>query len=84
MKDIFFSIQNRFKQFPMYEKLFGFLFSLEKLINLSNDALKESCLVLENSLKHDMYYDIKCLDMLSELKVFKKFYKQKLVLHLKY
>ena len=66
-----FSIESRFEQFQIYENIFGFLFNFEKLKALDDNSLKKYCLNLESFLKHDIYYDIDGLDLLSELTVLK-------------
>ncbi|KAH9782483.1 Ac-like transposase [Citrus sinensis] len=66
------SIKIRFQQFELYESIFGFLFSFEKLKLLDDDSLKNSCMHLEKSLKHEMFSDIDGLDLFSELKVLKE------------
>ncbi|KAH9769054.1 Ac-like transposase [Citrus sinensis] len=66
------SIKIRFQQFELYESIFGFLFSFEKLKSLDDDSLKNSCMHLEKSLKHNMFSDIDELDLFSELKVLKE------------
>ena len=65
------SIESRFEQFQ-YEDIFGFLFNFEKLKALDDNSLKKYCLNLESFLKHDVYYDIDDLDLLSELIVLKE------------
>ncbi|KAH9733977.1 TTF-type domain-containing protein [Citrus sinensis] len=66
------SIKIRFQQFELYESIFGFLFSFEKLKSLDDDSLKNSCMHLEKSLKHDMFSNIDGLYLFSELKVLKE------------
>jgi len=46
------TLQNRFKQFKIYEDIFGFLFSIKKLKLLDCVLLKEKCLNLEKYSKH--------------------------------
>ena len=43
--------------------------------SLDDDSLQKYCLKFEYFLKYDVYYDINGLDLFSELKVLKKFYK---------
>ena len=50
----------------------NFLFYFEKLKKLDDNSLKKYCLNLESFLKHDVYYDIDDLDLLSELIVLKE------------
>ncbi|KAH9734637.1 TTF-type domain-containing protein [Citrus sinensis] len=66
------SIKIRFQLFELYESIFRFLFSFEKLKSLDDDSLKNSCMHLEKSLKHDMFSDIDGLDFFSELKFLKE------------
>ncbi|KAK9053417.1 hypothetical protein SSX86_030051 [Deinandra increscens subsp. villosa] len=61
------SLKSRFDQFKEYESIFGFLFSVKKLKALSDDILKQHCLNLENSLKHDASFDIDGQDLFQEL-----------------
>ena len=42
-----FSIETRFEQLMTYEKVFGFLFDLNKLKILGENELKKYCLNLE-------------------------------------
>ncbi|KAF5797875.1 putative transcription factor and/or regulators TTF-type(Zn) family [Helianthus annuus] len=63
------SIKTRFDQFKMFESIFGFLFSIKKLKLLDDNTLKQHCINLENSLKHDTSIDIDGLDLFEELKV---------------
>ena len=44
MDKFIFSIETRFEQLMAYEKLFGFLFDLNKLRSLGEDELKNYCL----------------------------------------
>ena len=60
------SLKNRFEQFKVYEKNFGFLFDLKK----SNDeCLMKSSANLEECLKHAGISDIDGRDLWMELKV---------------
>ncbi|KAJ0724777.1 putative HAT dimerization domain, ribonuclease H-like superfamily [Helianthus annuus] len=63
------SIRTRFDQFKMFESIFGFLFSIKKLKLLDDNTLKQHCINLESSLKHDTSIDIDGLDLFDELKV---------------
>ena len=45
------SIETRFEQLIAYEKVFGFLFDLNKLKSLDEDELKNYCLNLRNFFK---------------------------------
>ncbi|XP_045802280.1 zinc finger MYM-type protein 1-like [Trifolium pratense] len=66
------SFQSRFEQFKIYQDIFGFLFSIEKLRSLEIENLKECCLNLECSLKHNDNSDIDGLDLFSELKILRE------------
>ena len=66
------SLQGRLEQFQEYEKTFGFLFDLRKLITTSDDSLKESCTNLEVYLKHGEHSDIDGNDLFLEIKVFRE------------
>jgi hypothetical protein len=66
------TLQSRFEQFKIYEDIFGFLFSVKKLKSLDCTLLKEKCLNLEKSLKHDNLLDIDGLDLFSELNILKE------------
>ena len=66
------SIEQRFEQFHIYEELFGFLFSFEKLKSFDNDSLKDKCLCLESALTYKNSIDIDGLDLFSELKVLRE------------
>jgi hypothetical protein len=66
------SIEQRFEQFHIYEKLFGFLFSFEKLKSFDDDSLKDKCLCLESALTYQNSFDIDGLDLFSELKVLRE------------
>jgi hypothetical protein len=45
------SLKTRFEQYEGYQKIFGFLFTSEKIRSLDNDSLKSSCDNLEAALK---------------------------------
>jgi hypothetical protein len=45
------SLKTRFEQYEGYQKIFGFLFTSEKMRSLDNDSLKSSCDNLEAALK---------------------------------
>jgi len=62
------ALRNRFEQFKIYEDIFSFLFSIKKLKSLNSNNLKEYCLNLERSLKHNNHSDIERLDLFTELK----------------
>ncbi|KAL5166612.1 Zinc finger MYM-type protein 1 [Glycine soja] len=66
------TLQSRFEQFKIYEDIFGFLFSVKKLKLLDCTLLKEKCLNLEKSLKHDNLLDVDGLDLFSELNILKE------------
>ena len=53
----------------IYEELFGFLFSFEKLKSFDDDSLQDKCLCLESALTYKNSIDINGLDLFSELKV---------------
>ena len=74
------SFHSRFEQFTKYENIFVFLYNLKKLKSQNDDSLKEYCVSLENFLKHNMFFNIDCLDLFSE----KKLYQMKQIHHLKY
>ena len=65
-------LHSRFDQFTKYENIFSFLYDLKKYISQKDDGLKEYCVSLETFLKHDIFFDIDGLDLLSELKVLKE------------
>ena len=67
-----FLIEQRFKQFHIYEKLFDFLFIFEKLKSFDDDSLKDKCLRLESALTYKNSIDIDGLDLFSELKVLRE------------
>ncbi|XP_052627080.1 uncharacterized protein LOC128133613 [Lactuca sativa] len=71
------SLKSRFEQFNEFKNIFGFLFSIEKLKSFDENTLKEHCLNLEKSLKHDDSLDIDGLDLFHELKLLRH------VVHLK-
>ena len=56
----------------MYNDIFGFLFSIEKIRSLDNEKLKEYCLNLECSLKHNENSDIDGFDLFTELNILKE------------
>ena len=62
----------RFEQFKIYQDIFGFLLSIQKLKSLEIRSLKEFCLNLERSLKHNENFDIDELDLFSELKILRE------------
>ncbi|KAH1264719.1 hypothetical protein GmHk_01G000576 [Glycine max] len=66
------TLQSRFEQFKIYQDIFGFLFSVKKLKLLDCTLLKEKCLNLEKSLKHDNLLDVDGLDLFSELNILKE------------
>jgi hypothetical protein len=61
------SIEQRFEQFHIYEELFGFLFSFEKLKSFDDYSLQDKCLCLESALTYKNSIDIDGLDLFSEL-----------------
>lgn len=66
------SIRNRFEQLKSYEEMFGFLFDIKRLKLLDDDDLKQSCLNLEQFLKHGEHSDIEGIDLFGELKVLRE------------
>jgi hypothetical protein len=56
----------------IYEELFGFLFSFEKLKSFDDDSLQDKCLCLENALTYKNSIDIDGLDLFLELKVLRE------------
>ncbi|KAI8541987.1 hypothetical protein RHMOL_Rhmol08G0104100 [Rhododendron molle] len=65
------SLNDRFEQFQEYEKVFGFLFDLEKLKSTNDDCLMTYCANLETCLRHGEHSDIDGRNLFSELKVMK-------------
>jgi hypothetical protein len=68
-----YSLTNRFEQYKGYQKIFGFLFTSEKLQSLDNDSLKSSCGILEAALRKDKKSDIDATDLYVELKFLQDF-----------
>ncbi|KAL5158733.1 Zinc finger MYM-type protein 1 [Glycine soja] len=66
------TLQSIFEQFKIYEDIFYFLFRVKKLKLLDCTLLKEKCLNLEKSLKHDNLLDVDGLDLFSELNILKE------------
>jgi len=66
------TLQSRFEQFKIYEDILGFLFSVKKLKLLDCTLLKEKCLNLEKSLKHDNLLDVDGLYLFLELNILKE------------
>ena len=66
------TLQSRFEQFKIYEDIFDFLFSVKKLKSLDYTFLKEKCLKLEKSLKHDNLLDINGFNLFSELNILRE------------
>jgi hypothetical protein len=66
------SIERRFEQFQIYEELFDFLFSFEKLKSFDDDSLKDKYLCLKSALTYKNSIDIDGLDLFSELKVLRE------------
>lgn len=66
------SLRFRFDQFQLYEKTFGFLFSVKKLKSASDDSLRASCINLENFLKHDDVSDIDAEILFLELRILRE------------
>ena len=60
------------EQFYIYEELFGFLFSFEKLKSFDDDSLQDKRLCLESALTYKNFIDIDGLDLFSELKVLRE------------
>ena len=65
-------LRNKFEQFKIYADIFGFLFSIKKLKSLDSNNLKEYCLNLERSLKHNNHSDIDELDLSTKLKILRE------------
>jgi len=63
------TLRNRFEQFKIYKDIFYFLFSIKKLKSLDINNLKQYCLNLECSLKHNNHSNIDGLDLFIELKI---------------
>jgi len=63
---IIITLRNKFK---IYEDIFYFLFSIKKLKSLDSNNLKEYCLNLEHSLKHNNHSDIDGLYLFTKLKI---------------
>nr|KYP34700.1 hypothetical protein KK1_044329 [Cajanus cajan] len=72
VKSIQESFRCRFEQFKLYESIFHFLFSIKNLKSLNCVLLKEKCLNLEKSLKHDKLLDLDDLNLFSELNILKE------------
>ena len=66
------SIEQKFEQFHIYEELFCFLFSFEKLKSFDDDSLQDKCLCLESALTYKNSIDIDSLDLFLELKVLRE------------
>ncbi|KAK1626212.1 hypothetical protein QYE76_000527 [Lolium multiflorum] len=76
------SLKTRFDQYEGYQKIFGFLFTSEKIQSLDNDSLKSSCANLEaalmdkkadNHTNEDRKSDIDANELYVELKLLKDF-----------
>nr|TKW09163.1 hypothetical protein SEVIR_6G075100v2 [Setaria viridis] len=52
------SLTKRFEQYQGYEKIFGFLFTLDRLRSLDDNSLMANCVNLENPLKSGEHKDI--------------------------
>ncbi|XP_058192157.1 uncharacterized protein LOC131309558 [Rhododendron vialii] len=65
------SFKDKFQQFEVYDKNFGFLFDLEKASS-SDECLKNHCTNLEEVLKHGGVSDIDGRDLFVELKCLKQ------------
>ena len=63
------ALKSRFEQLQTYDTIFGFLFDSKMLNSLDDNKLKECCINLGNTLKHDNSLDIDSNDLFSELKV---------------
>ena len=63
------TLQSRFEQFKIYKDIFYFLFSIKKLKSLDINNLKQYCLNLECSLKHNNHSNIDGLYLFIELKI---------------
>ena len=63
------TLQSLFEHFKIYEDIFDFLFSVNKLKSLDNITLKEKCLNLEKSLKHGSLLNIDRLNLFSSLNI---------------
>jgi len=59
------SLQSRFEPFKICEDIFCFLCIVKKLKSLDCIILKEKCLNLEKSLKHDNFLDSDGFDLFS-------------------
>jgi hypothetical protein len=62
----------RFLQFEEYSNMFGFLYSPEKLRNLSENDLMKCCFDLDISLRDGEKHDINGAELLSELKIIRQ------------
>ncbi|XP_026437251.1 zinc finger MYM-type protein 1-like [Papaver somniferum] len=63
------SFKEIFAQFREYERLYRFLFDLEKLKSMNNEELLASCKTLEEYLSYGTIYDIDGKDLYAELKI---------------
>lgn len=67
------SLTSRFEQFQEFAEIFGFLYNVDQLRSLDDDILLDSCINLENHLKHGMSSDINGHDLYAEFKVLKSY-----------
>ncbi|XP_026424696.1 uncharacterized protein LOC113321002 [Papaver somniferum] len=67
------SLTSRFEQFREFAEIFGFLYNVDQLRSLDDNILLDSCINLENHLKHGMSSDINGHDLYAELKLLKSY-----------
>ena len=61
------SLNTRFEQYEGYEKIFGFLFTSDRLRSLDDKSLLAACVNLEDALKSGEHKDIDGLELCCEL-----------------
>ncbi|XP_073362240.1 uncharacterized protein [Aegilops tauschii subsp. strangulata] len=61
------SLNTRFEQYEGYEKIFGFLFTSDRLRSLDDKSLLVACVNLEDALKSGEHKDIDGLELCCEL-----------------
>lgn len=66
------SMELRFQQFEEYSNMFGFLYSPEKLRNISENDLMKCCFDLDISLRDGEKHDIDGAELFSELKILRQ------------
>jgi hypothetical protein len=66
------SMELRFLQFEEYSNIFGFLYTPEKLRNLSENDLMKCCFDLDISLRDGEKHDINSAEFLFELKIIRQ------------